>query len=65
MTVMEVMNRKVLTCLCEGKFVDIGLLIPAILPKLIVEAAKVVDIGLKRPANLPQIIAEVMDVGQV
>ena len=41
---------------------DIGLLIPATLPQLIVHVVKVVDIGLLKPTTLPQVITDLMDV---
>ena len=62
---MKVLKKKVLKCLRVGKFVDIGILIPATIPQVIVEVVNVVDIGLKIPATITQVIAKVMDVGQV
>ena len=44
---------------------DIGLLRPATLPQVVVDAVKVVDRGILRPASLPQVIAEVVELGQV
>ena len=62
---MEFLNKKVLKCLWERKFLDIGLLITATLTQVIVWVMKFVDIGLKKPATLPQVIAEVVELGQV
>ena len=44
---------------------NIGILIPATLPQVIVEVVKVMEIGLLRHTTLPQVISEVVDVGQV
>ena len=64
-TVMKVLKNKVWNCLQERKVVDIGILIPATLPKLIMEVVKAMDLGINRQAPLPQVIAEIVDVGQV
>ena len=65
MTTIKVMNKNIWKCLWLSKVVNIGLLIPAILPQAITDLMKVVDIGLLRPATLPQVTAEVVDVVQV
>ena len=62
---MTFMEKKVLKCLQERKFVDIGLVRPDTLPQVIVEFMKVVNLGLEISATLTQLIAEVVDVGQV
>ena len=64
-TAMEVLKKKVLKCLWVRKVVDIGILIPANFPQVIVVAVRVLDVGLKRPATLPQVITEVVGIGKV
>ena len=51
---IQCLKKKVLKCIWVRKVVDIGLLIPATFPQVIVE---VTDIGLLRPPSLPIVIA--------
>ena len=44
---------------------NIGILIPDNIPKVIAEVMKFLDLGLNRPAIIHQGIAEVVEVGQV
>ena len=44
---------------------DIGILVPANIPQVIVEVVKVMERIIKRPATLPKVIVEVVYVGQV
>ena len=62
---MKVPNKKVLKCLWERKFTDIGLFRSATLPQVIVEVMEVVEIGLKRPDNPPKVILEAVEIVQV
>ena len=64
-TATKFLKEKVLKCLQMSKIMEIGLLIPAILPRVIVDVIKVVFIGLLIPETFPQVIPEVVDVGQV
>ena len=62
-TTMKLLVMKVLKCLLVMEYVDIGLLIPANIPFIIMEVIIVmmlveVDIGHKRPATLPLAIVE-------
>ena len=49
----NLLKNKLLKCLRVMKVLDIGILIPATIPQVIVEFVKVVDICLKMPDTLP------------
>ena len=65
MTTMKVLKKKVSKFLWLRNVLDIGILIPAIIPQVILDVVKVVDIGLLRTATLPQINMKAVDIHQV
>ena len=65
MTTKKVTKKKFLKYIWVSKVVDIGLLRPDTITKLIMDVVKVMNKGLKRPDTVPQVIVEFVETDQV
>ena len=64
-TTKKVLKKDFLKCLLVRKVVDIGLLISATFPYVIVEVVEVMEIVIERTSTVPQVIVEVVKVVQL